>query len=179
MYEKNKANSNNGEIKNDTITEKMMRDTEKNLFNIYYQAIKDNIADLSSSYFYYLSRLYHNKIGNDGDKLLELICINKACEYNNDIPGLGSIMCFYRKSKSLKYKEEHKNDFEEEFKKIQYYGCEGYEDKNGVTCPVCYTNQRNTIALPCKHIFCDFCINKLNSKCAICRQSIIMEYPIK
>ena len=56
---------------------------------------------------------------------------------------------------------------------------EGYEDKNVILCPVCYTNERNSIALPCKHLFCEVCINKLNHKCAICRNNIIFEYKIK
>ena len=42
-------------------------------------------------------------------------------------------------------------------------------------CCICYTNKVNKIFIPCKHNFCDFCINKLEkgAKCPICRSEIL------
>ena len=42
-------------------------------------------------------------------------------------------------------------------------------------CCICYTNKVNKILIPCKHNFCDFCINKLEkgAKCPICRSEIL------
>ena len=42
-------------------------------------------------------------------------------------------------------------------------------------CCICYTNKVNKIFIPCKHNFCDFCVNKLEkgAKCPICRSEIL------
>ena len=42
-------------------------------------------------------------------------------------------------------------------------------------CCICYTNKLNKIFIPCKHNFCDFCVNKLEkgAKCPICRSEIL------
>lgn len=158
------------------ISENEIKDTEKDLFNKYYSSINENISDLSSSYFYYLSTLFHKKIGNNGDRLLEFICINKASDYRNDTPGSGSIISIYRKQKSKILKEKYKDEITEEFNKIKAIDAEGYGD-DGTICPICYEKNRNTISLPCKHLFCDFCLSKVD-KCPICRRSILMTYII-
>ena len=101
---------------------------------------------LSSSYFYYLSRLFHKKLGNNGDKLLEGICINKACEYRNDSPGNGSIISIYRKYKSKITKNKYEKEYKEEYRKNLLNDSEGYGD-DGTICPICFEFKRNIIAL--------------------------------
>lgn len=50
------------------------------------------------------------------------------------------------------------------------------EDDGSSFCTICYTNQINTLILPCRHmILCDFCAKELKNrfqKCPICREGI-------
>ena len=175
-YEEYKKNQNNQNTVN-IITDNDFKNTEKIIFNKYYSSINEDADSLSSSYFYYLSRLYHKKIGNDGNKLIEFICLKRACEYKNITPGAGSIISIYRRNKSKIIFEKYKDEYKDEFNKIIINNdSEGYGE-DGSICPICFEYKRNKMALPCKHLFCQFCIEKLN-KCPICRRSILLKYLI-
>ena len=159
------------------INEATFKNTEKALFYKYNSSIDENINNLSSSYFYYISILFHKKIGNDGDKLLEYICLKKSIEWRNNTPGAGSIISIYRKNKSKILMEKYKNEYNNELNNIIIRNdSEGYGE-DGTICPICYEYKRNRIALPCKHLFCEFCIEKLDN-CPICRKTILIKYSI-
>ena len=171
MHEEN----NNQNLANYISYEKL-KNIEKEIFNKYYSSLNDDIAMLSSSYFYYLSRLFHKKIGNDGgEKLLEFIYLKKASDYRNIQPSMGSIINIYRKNKSKILLDKNEKEYKEEFNNMMLYNdSEGYGE-DGSICPICYENKRNVIALPCKHLFCDFCLNQFD-KCPICRSSILLRH---
>ena len=171
-YENNNNNGNSIIF----INENGINDIEKKLYNKYHKSLNGNISSLSSSYFYYLSRLLNKKIGNNGNKILEFICIKKACEYRNDTPGSGSIISIYRKYKSKNIKNKCEKEYNEEINNIIIKDSEGYGD-DGTICPICFENKRNKIALPCKHLFCENCLNLLK-KCPICRSPIFMKHLI-
>ena len=176
IYKIRKIIHDNNKIKNcNFINENIIKDTEKEIFKMYYNSLNEDIRSLSSSYFYYLSRLLNKKVGNDGDKLLKYICLNKAKEFSNYSPGLGSIISFYRRYKSKVLLDKNKEEYSQLFKNIiKYNDSEGYGE-DGTFCPICFENKRNEIALPCKHLFCNYCINKVD-KCPICRSSILMKH---
>ena len=161
------------------VTDDDLKKMESKLFQYYFISIDSNI-NLSSSYFYYLSHLYNKKIGNPGDKIMEYICLNKAIGYINHSPGTGSIISFYRKYKSKKNLEKNKKECDEIFRKNasnKKKDNEGYGD-NGDICPICFDKERTMMCLPCKHLLCEGCINKIK-KCAICRKNILLRYKIK
>ena len=163
--------------KENIIKENEIKNIEKKIFNMYHKSLYDKISTLSSSYFYFLFHLLNRKIGNDGNKILECICLKKSNDFKNDSPSSGSIISFYRKYKSKNFYEKHKDDYENELKNIQYKNdSEGY-GIDGNICPICYENKRDVLSLPCKHLFCSFCINQLE-KCPICRECILMKYKI-
>ena len=56
---------------------------------------------------------------------------------------------------------------------------EGYGD-DGTICPICMDKKKSTICLPCKHFFCEICIEKLLEKasCPICRGEIKIIFDI-
>jgi hypothetical protein len=163
--------------KENIIKENEIKDIEKKIFNMYHNSLYDKISKLSSSYFYYLFHLLNRKIGNDGNKILECICLKKSIDFKNDFPSSGSIISFYRKCKSKIFYEKNKDDYENEFKNIQFNkDSEGY-GMDGNTCPICYENKRDVLSLPCKHLFCSFCISKFE-KCPICRECILMKHKI-
>ena len=155
------------------VNEQKMKNTEKILFNKFYSSINENYNNLSSSYYYYLSRLYHKKIGNNGDKFLEYAFLEKACESRNDDPTLESIIGIYRRYKAKMIKEKNI----EEIKKLKNTDSLGYGDDNDL-CPICFTNKRNFIAIPCKHLYCEYCINHI-TRCALCRSNIAVKYCLK
>ena len=176
IYELNKPNNNNENGFN-LISEDKIKNIEKKIFDMYYSSINENISNLSSSYFYYLSRLFHKKIGNNGDKILEYICLNRSNIYRNDSPGSGSVICIYRKYKTKLVLEKYKDDYNKEFNDMKIgQDSEGYGD-DGSICPICFEFKRNEIALPCRHLFCELCLKKLN-KCPICRRNILMKHHI-
>ena len=173
MFEESKNNP----TKDYHISEDILKKTEKVLFHKYSASISEDISSLSSSYFYYMSTLINKKIGNEGDKIFEYICLKKSIEYRNTSPGAGSIISFYRKNKSKFLLEKRKNDYEYGLNNmIIKKDSEGYGE-DGTICPICFEYKRNKIALPCKHLFCEFCIEKLD-KCPLCRKAIIMKYQI-
>ena len=174
IYEENKLKQKNNQILTNVINEENIKSTEKNIFNQYNSSRNDSF--LSSSFFYYLSRLFNKKIGNNGgEKLLEYIYLKKAMEFKNDQPSFGSIISIYRKNKSKILLEKNEKEFKEELNNmVKNIDSEGYGD-DGSICPICYTNKRNEIALPCKHLFCDFCLNQVD-KCPICRSFILMKH---
>ena len=170
--EKNKITSNNL-----LVSESKFNSMKSKIFLDYYKSLQDKIDNLSSSYFYFLSRLYHKKIGNNGNLLMEFVCLQRATDYRNKNPGTGSIISFYRKFKAQKILEETKSQREYIFShSLNKTDSEGYGE-NGDICPICFDKKRNTISLPCKHLFCEECSNKME-KCPICRQLIITRYKL-
>ena len=159
------------------ISETKLKSIKAKIFLDYFKSLNDKVEGLSSSYFYYLSRLYHKKVGNQGNELMEYICLKRATEYNNNNPGSGSIISFYRKYKAKKIFEEIKNKCEYIFShSLKKKDSEGYGE-NGDICPICFDKKRNVMSLPCKHLFCDDCIKKME-KCPICRSSILVRHKL-
>jgi len=160
------------------VTDTIIKNISTKIFNDYYKSFKDEKEGLSSSYYYYLSHLYHKKIGNPGDKMMEFICLNKAAEFKNTNPGSGSIISYYRKYKSQKMLQKNKKEFNNmlanNLKKID---AEGYGEKGDI-CPICFDKKRNIICYPCGHLFCDICIYKVE-KCPICRKLIMLRHKVE
>ena len=157
------------------ISDVALNNIKNKIFNDYYKSLEDKIDTLSSSYFYYLSRLYNKHIGNKGDPLMEFICLKRAIDYRNRTPGSGSIISFYRKYKAKLILEKNKDKCEYLFShSLNKLDSEGYGEKGDI-CPICMDKKRNTISLPCKHLFCEICIDKIE-KCPICRKNIMVRF---
>ena len=76
---------------------------------------------------------------------------------------------------------EKDKEYENVFKGIQNIkDSEGYGEDNSL-CPICFEKKRNILCLPCKHLFCDNCMNQImdKRKCPICRGGIIMIYQVQ
>ena len=164
-------------LKDKDITKEDLDTSKNKLFELYSSSIDlESIANLSSSFFYYLFVLYSKKWGNQGDGLMEYICIKRASENKIKKPGTGTIISYYRRYKSKKLifnDKEILQKLKESTKKTDH---EGYGE-DGSICPICFINQRNVLFYPCKHRFCDFCANKImeNCKCPICRGLILIK----
>ena len=176
---KEKLNKKNPEY----ITGEENEKSKRLLFDLYNSSIeKDYIDILSPSFYYFLSRLYEKKWGNSGNELMEYICLKRASKNDNDrsTPGYGTIICYYRKYKSKINLKKKGNLYILKLKEImQKNDSEGYGEDNSI-CPICIENKRNIMVLPCKHLFCSVCINKIMelSKCPICRQLILFNFDI-
>ena len=175
---KNSKNKNQININELLVSETKLKIIKAKIFNDYYKSIEDDIKDLSSSFFYYISRLYNKQVGNTGNKMMEYICLKKAYEYNNKNPGSGSIISFYRKFKAKNILEKNKEECNYIFKhSLDKKDSEGYGE-NGEFCPICFDQKRNTMSLPCKHLFCEDCLNKME-KCPLCRKNIMIRFKIE
>ena len=158
------------------VSDNKLMKTKKKLFQMYKTSVEeDDFVNLSSSFFYYLSRLFNKKIGNNGDTLLEFICLQRAIECNNETPIFGSSICYYRRKKAMDLinNEDKYNTVLEGIHGIK--DSEGYGEDNSL-CPICFDQKRNILCLPCKHLFCINCLKKIANKrkCPICRGSIII-----
>ena len=154
-------------------------EAKKVLFDLYKNSIeKEYINILSSSFFYYLSRLYHKKLGNPGNEIMEYICLKRASNNSLKMPGNGSVISYYRKYKSIISLQKNEEIYKFKINGIKpKQDSEGYGDDNSI-CPICMENKRNAFLYPCKHLFCKFCLNKIMEKaeCPICRELILFNF---
>ena len=163
------------------ITEEEDQNSKSTLFQLYYSSMDVNtISHLSSSFFYFLYKLYAMKWGNQGDDLMEYICLLKASGNIKNQPGTGTIISYYRKYKANNHMNIIKNE-EKVIGKLKNlslnYDSEGYGD-DGSICPICIVNKRDIILYPCKHRFCKTCTDKIMEKkqCPICRSYILINF---
>ena len=160
-----------------TLTQEKLEDSKNKLLLLYKCSIDDGyISYLSSSFFYYLSRLYHRQWGTQSDLLLEYIYLKRATKYNTKCPGSGTIISYYRKYKAILILNENENKIYKKqlFNIYKYNDSEGYGDDCSL-CPICFEKERNIMFLPCKHLFCNDCAKIImeKCKCPICRGLVI------
>ena len=159
------------------ISEKDIKNIREKIFKDFNKNLEGETESMSSSFFYFLSRLYSKKIGNPGDKMMEYVCLKRASELRHDHPGTDSIISFYRKFKSKIMSEKNESEINYILShSITKLDSEGYGE-NGDICPICFDKKRNMISFPCKHLFCDECIYKME-KCPICRKLIMVRFKI-
>ena len=168
--------------KDKEITKEDVENSKNKLFELYSSSININtIPYLSSSFFYYLYTLYYKKWGNNGDSIMEYICIKRASEGKMKNPGTGTIISYYRKYKSQKLiKSDEKLIIKLKEETNKNKDSEGYGE-DGNICPICLENKRDIIFYPCKHRFCKKCTSIImeNSKCPICRGVVLINLDIK
>jgi hypothetical protein len=76
--------------------------------------------------------------------------------------------------------EEHKKSFEQEYdhnrKKMKALAnAYGILKNTSIThtCPICLTNQVDTIILECGHTICNTCSTRLKNHCFVCRKDVV------
>ena len=166
-------------IDNKLISNSENEEAKKTLFDLYNTSIKkETLNILSSSFFYYLSRLYKKKWGNPGNEIMEYIFLKRASQSLVLMPGTGTIISYYRKYKSIVDLDKNWGNYIIQLTMIK--DSEGYGEDNSL-CPICMENKRDTIFLPCKHLFCNYCAKKIMEKaeCPICRGIIIINLDIQ
>ena len=163
-------------LKDKDITKEDLENSKNKLFELYSSSIDPNSnASLSSSFFYYLFKLYSKKWGNQGDNIMEYICIKRASESKIKQPGTGTVISYYRRYKSSKLISNDEAIIKKLKESTKNSDSEGYGE-DGSICPICFINKRNIILYPCSHRFCKDCASKImeNSKCPICRSFILI-----
>ena len=185
-----KSSKSKGTKKNKNIinkNEKDLLELEKKLLNIHYDIFYDEDTSLyPPSHFYFLSKFYssNSMITHNHDPILEYVLLFRAA--NAPLLRLDDIKYDYFKQKYIIYKTKKKlvdKDKNKEFQKFidnkGIINVEGYGD-DGTICPICMDKKKSTICLPCKHFFCEICIEKLLEKasCPICRGQIKIIFDI-
>ena len=167
-------------LDNKIISDEDNEESKKKLFQLYQSITKDNVNILSSSFYYFLGRLYYKKWGNKGDDIMGFICIKKAKEHFEKDIGFGSFITYYRKHKAILFFEKNEDKFNEKLKNIgNSNDLEGYGKDNSI-CPICFENKRIIMYLPCHHLFCKVCNKKIiiENNCPICRSQILFSLNI-
>ena len=158
-------------FKHKKISEEKMEKTNKKIFYIFNLPFKKgNLSDFSSSFFYFLAKLHYNGIGTKKNNLLSYVYFYQAANQIKKNLCSGSIITYYRQYKSNKILEN------ETFKNLNNILNMKISDDNNedLICSICYFNNKNTFFIPCRHMFCEECIKKINrEKCPICRGNII------
>ena len=167
--------------------DKDLLELEKKLLDIHYEKFYDEDTTLyPPSHFYNLSKFYssNSMISRNHDPILEYVLLFRAA--NAPLLRLEDVKYDYFKEKYIIYKTKKKladKDKNQEFQKLidnkGVINVEGYGD-DGTICPICMDKKKSTICLPCKHFFCEICIEKLLEKasCPICRGEIKIIFDI-
>lgn len=157
---------------------------EKKLIDMHYEVCnEEEIQSFPPSIFYKLSKFYRPSSTNH-DAILEYVLLNRAS--NSPLLKLKKYSYDNFQEKYLIYKTKKllkKIEKDEKFQKLYnakgIINIEGYGE-DGTICPICFDKKKEIICLPCKHFFCEACINKLILKgtCPICRAHIRITFNI-
>ena len=159
-------------LKENKISEEKMEKTKKKLFNLFNLPFQEgNLHDFSSSFFYFLAKLYFEGIGTEKNILLSYVYYYQAL---NPIKKTlsGTIFSYYRQYKSnIKLKDKVFNNI--------FGWINNLTIKNNdcdPICTICFEKKKNVIIIPCRHMFCDECTKRIdNEKCPICRGKMIQK----
>ena len=182
-----KSNENNDSNVKEKINnlEKELIKLEKDLIEMNYNHFNlESIKKLPPSIFFILSKFYCTSSINNSDIILEYVLLNRSS--NAPLLRLEEFEYdpfeeLYIQSKARRKLEERNK--EENFSKIKAakgaINIEGYGE-DGTLCPICFTNKKSVICLPCKHFFCKDCLDKIidDPICSICRAEIKITFDI-
>ena len=162
------------------ITEEKFKKTEKKLFKMFYDSLdKAELDSFSSSFLYYIGKLYMKGIGTKKDLTLSYCFIDKAKTEKLNI-GYGSIISHYRSWKSnKKLLENELQSVEKMLNNLDLKNDNESYGEEGNICGICYTNKRNKVIIPCFHKICSNCIKNIKDKCPFCRGKIFFIKEIK
>ena len=150
--------------------------TKHNLHKIYIKSFKINkINEYSSSYFYYLAKIFENGYGVDKNIIVSQHFYQLGYLFKPRNLGSGSIIAYHRKEKSRIILLSNKfSIIESEIKDIKLKSIEYSNEK---ICEICCTKEKQLIFFPCKHyVCCDNCAEKIIKEiknCPICRTKIL------
>ena len=165
--------------------EKELIKLEKDLILMNFNHFNlESIKKLPPSIFFILSKFYSPSSIANQDIILEYVLLNRA----SNAPLLRLEEFEYDHFEELYLQSKAKKKLEEKNKE-EYYNqikiakgainVEGYGE-DGTICPVCFTNKKSVICLPCKHFFCNGCLEKVLDKaiCPVCRAEIKITFDI-
>jgi len=154
---------------------KKLSETKNKLFKIYNDSIiEGNLQDFSSSYFYFMGKIFENGWGCKLDEITAFCFFIHGRDAKIKNLGTGSVISYYRRFKSIKKLgsekyEKVKSDLENVKNKISL----SLDEKE---CFICFENEKNTILFPCKHMMCLKCYDKIKqtARCPTCRTKILL-----
>jgi len=155
--------------------EEKIKKSQRKLFKIYNDSIKNGVLDdFSSSFFYFMAKIIENGWGS---KIDEISCYCYYIHGRDSVIknlGTGSIISYYRRYKSvLKMRSKR---YTKVLGNLGTVKEEIFTQNDEKECFICYENQKDVIFFPCKHMMCNFCFNKIKNdkRCPTCRAKIIM-----
>jgi TPR repeat protein len=152
--------------------------TKQKMYKIYMESLENTkLEDFSSSYFYFLAKIYEYGWGCKKDDLSAYCYYLHGSTAKVKHLGTGTIIAYFRRHKaSLKLSQMKFKAITADIEKLtpDERSLDPTDDDN--LCCICYENLKNIILFPCKHLMCIRCyeILKENQRCPICRTKIIL-----
>jgi TPR repeat protein len=152
--------------------------TKQKMYKIYMESLEGTrLEDFSSSYFYFLAKIYEYGWGCKKDDLSAYCYYLHGSTAKVKHLGTGTIIAYFRRHKAgLKLRQEKYRLIAESIEKMnpKEISTDITDDDN--LCCICYENLKDIIFYPCKHLMCIRCyeILKQNQRCPICRTKIIL-----
>ncbi len=149
--------------------------TKNKLFKIYNDSIiEGNLQDFSSSYFYFMGKIFENGWGCKQDEITAYCYYIHGKDAKIKSLGTGSVISYYRRFKSVKKleSERYKNAISS-LELVKSKILQALDDKE---CFICFEREKNTVLFPCKHMMCFGCYNQIKeiARCPTCRTKILL-----
>lgn len=149
--------------------------TKNKLFKIYNDSIiEGNLQDFSSSYFYFMGKIYENGWGCKQDPITAYCYYIHGRDAKIKSLGTGSVISYYRRFKSLKKLESEK--YKNTISSLEHVKSKILNELDEKECFICYENEKNTVLFPCRHMMCFGCYNQIKdtARCPTCRTKILL-----
>jgi len=149
--------------------------TKNKLFKIYNDSIiEGNLQDFSSSYFYFMGKIFENGWGCKLDELTAYCYYIHGKDAKIKNLGTGSVISYYRRYKSIKKLESER--YKKIFSSLELVKNKIFLSLDEKECFICFENEKNTVLFPCKHMICFKCYDKIKetSRCPTCRTKILL-----
>ena len=149
--------------------------TKNKLFKIYNDSIiEGNLQDFSSSYFYFMGKVYENGWGCKPDTITAYCYYLHGKDAKIKSLGTGSIISYYRRFKSVKKLEAER--YKNTISSLEHVKSKILHELEEKECFICYENEKNTVLFPCKHMMCFGCYNQIKdtARCPTCRAKILL-----
>ena len=145
----------------------LINKTAKELFNSYVNYFKD---ETHTSYYYFLGKYYEKGIGVKKDEIVAYYFYNEGSKIKNKRILRNGIKAFLRQIK-IKKKIESKKYIDIK----NSLNSKITNNKEDNVCCVCYERKNDHFIIPCKHKFCEKCMELITEKCPLCRGEILLK----
>jgi len=149
--------------------------TKRKLFKIYNDSIiEGNLQDFSSSYFYFMGKIFENGWGCKKNDITAYCYYLHGKDAKIKSLGTGSVISYYRRFKSIKKLKSQK--IMKTVRNLDKMKNNLFQNLDEKECFICFENDKNTVFFPCMHMVCNGCYDQIkdSARCPACRTKILL-----